>query len=83
MNFDDQTFGKARLKEALVRVSIGVDSAETVAQALLWEVRKFAGIAKRTDDITMIVVKVNGPAQSPPRPITVPRSRTTPAPAAG
>ncbi len=70
MNFQDQTFGKVRLKEAFQRVSVGVDSAETVSQALLWEVRKFAGIAKRTDDITMIVVKVRslpGPLAKPER----------------
>ena len=32
--------------------------AETVAQNILWELRKFVGISKRTDDVTMIVVRV-------------------------
>jgi serine phosphatase RsbU (regulator of sigma subunit) len=29
-----------------------------VAQNILWEMRKFAGMSKPTDDVTMIVVRV-------------------------
>jgi sigma-B regulation protein RsbU (phosphoserine phosphatase) len=33
-------------------------AAETIAQHILWELRKFVGMAKPTDDITMIVARV-------------------------
>ena len=36
----------------------GGETAEAVAQNILWELRKFVGISKRTDDVTMIVVRV-------------------------
>jgi phosphoserine phosphatase RsbU/P len=57
MNFADETFGRQRIHDAFTRLGPTAD-AETVAQNILWEVRKFAGIAKRTDDITMVVAKM-------------------------
>ena len=38
--------------------SKGGDSAEVVAQNVLWELRKFVGMAARTDDVTMIAARV-------------------------
>jgi phosphoserine phosphatase RsbU/P len=55
MNFAKETFGRQRVADAFRR---GGDTAETVAQNILWELRKFVGMAKRTDDITMIVAKI-------------------------
>jgi len=55
MNFAQETFGRQRVTEAFRR---GGDTAETVAQNILWELRKFVGMAKRTDDVTMIVAKI-------------------------
>jgi sigma-B regulation protein RsbU (phosphoserine phosphatase) len=55
MNFAKETFGRHRLTEVFKR---GGETAEAVAQGILWELRKFEGISKRTDDVTMIVVKV-------------------------
>jgi serine phosphatase RsbU (regulator of sigma subunit) len=55
MNFNQETFGRQRLAEVFKR---GGESADAVAQNILWELRKFVGISKRTDDITMIVVRV-------------------------
>jgi sigma-B regulation protein RsbU (phosphoserine phosphatase) len=55
MNFAQETFGRQRLTDAFRR---GGDTAETVAQNILWELRKFVGMAKRTDDVTMIVAKI-------------------------
>jgi serine phosphatase RsbU (regulator of sigma subunit) len=55
MNFKQETFGRQRLTEVFKR---GGETAEQIVQNILWELRKFAGISKRTDDITMIVVKV-------------------------
>jgi sigma-B regulation protein RsbU (phosphoserine phosphatase) len=57
MNFQQQTYGRQRLVETFVRNGAG-DSAEQVLQNVLWDVRRFAGLSKPTDDVTMIAVKV-------------------------
>ena len=56
MNFEQKTFGRQRVVEALMR---GGESAEDVAQNILWEMRKFVGMTKRTDDVTMIVARLS------------------------
>ncbi len=55
MNFRQETWGRQRLVSVFKN---GGASAEIVAQNILWEMRKFVGLAKRTDDITMIVARV-------------------------
>ncbi len=55
VNFQGERFGRPRIAEALKK---GGASADAVAQSILWEVRKFAGLVKRPDDITMIVARV-------------------------
>jgi sigma-B regulation protein RsbU (phosphoserine phosphatase) len=54
-NFKKERFGKGRLIQAL---QAGGSSAEIVAQHVLWELRKFVGMASRTDDVTMIAARV-------------------------
>jgi serine phosphatase RsbU (regulator of sigma subunit) len=54
-NFRGEAFGRQRVLEAFGR---GGETAEQVAQNILWEMRKFAGVGKPTDDVTMIVVRV-------------------------
>jgi len=55
MNFANQSFGRQRIADAFEK---GGATSEIMAQNLLWELRKFVGIAKRTDDVTMIVGRV-------------------------
>ncbi|HEY1683265.1 MAG TPA: SpoIIE family protein phosphatase [Tepidisphaeraceae bacterium] len=55
MNFQGETFGRARVVEAF---SQGGESAEQVAQNILWHMRRFVGLTKRTDDVTMIVARI-------------------------
>lgn len=55
MNFQQQSYGRQRLVDAFLK---GGETAEAVVQNLLWDMRKFVGMTKRTDDVTMIVVKV-------------------------
>ena len=55
MNFEKQTFGRERLIEAF---KAATGTADEITQNILWTIRKFVGMARRNDDITMIVVKV-------------------------
>ena len=55
MNFTHETFGRQRIIEAFKR---GAGSAEIAAQNILWEMRRFVGLTKRTDNVTMIVAKI-------------------------
>lgn len=58
MNFSQQTYGRQRLIEAFVAAGAVAESAQDVADHVLWDIRRFVGLTKRTDDVTMIVVKV-------------------------
>jgi len=55
MNFQQERFGRQRVIEAFQR---GGPTADAVAQNILWELRKFVGMAQPTDDVTMMVVRV-------------------------
>jgi sigma-B regulation protein RsbU (phosphoserine phosphatase) len=54
VNYAGERFGRQRIADTLRQ---GGASADAVAQSILWEVRKFAGLVKRPDDITMMVAK--------------------------
>jgi phosphoserine phosphatase RsbU/P len=53
-NFKSERYGRQRLNEAFK----AADKAETIANAILWDMRKFQGMAKAADDVTMIVTKI-------------------------
>lgn len=55
MNFSLERFGRQRVADAF---SQGGQTAEIVAQNILWQLRKFVGMADRTDDVTMIVARI-------------------------
>jgi sigma-B regulation protein RsbU (phosphoserine phosphatase) len=55
LNFRDTPYGRQRILDAFGQ---GGDTAEQVAQNILWDLRKFIGLTKRTDDVTLMVVKV-------------------------
>ena len=38
--------------------SHGGETADAVAQRLLWDMRRYAGLTARTDDVTLIVAKI-------------------------
>ncbi|HRK29908.1 MAG TPA: SpoIIE family protein phosphatase [Tepidisphaeraceae bacterium] len=54
-NFSGERFGRQRIIEAMVRNS---DSAGALVHGILWEMRKFVGIARPTDDVTMVAMRV-------------------------
>ncbi|MGA2442731.1 MAG: SpoIIE family protein phosphatase, partial [Tepidisphaeraceae bacterium] len=56
MNFERERFGRQRIIEAFAP---GGPSAEAIVQSILWSQRRFTGLAKPTDDVTMIVAKVS------------------------
>jgi sigma-B regulation protein RsbU (phosphoserine phosphatase) len=53
-NFSNQRYGRQRLNQSF-QVA---DKAETIAQAILWDLRRFVGLSKPTDDVTMIVTRI-------------------------
>jgi serine phosphatase RsbU (regulator of sigma subunit)/anti-sigma regulatory factor (Ser/Thr protein kinase) len=62
MSLDSQIFGGDRLKEALTAHARG--TADDLVQSVLSAVRAFRRGAPRSDDLTMIVMKVNPSATS-------------------
>ena len=56
MNYGGDKFGKARMRECLL-AHLG-EPAEQICRQMLWETRRFVGLNRRTDDTTMVVVKV-------------------------
>jgi len=58
-NFQDETFGRQRVLESFKKVHPTPVTADTIAQAILWDLRRFVGLTKRTDDVTMLVAKIN------------------------
>ncbi len=56
MNYAGEKFGKPRMRECLMAHL--KDPAEQICRQMLWETRRFVGLNRRTDDTTMVVVKV-------------------------
>jgi serine phosphatase RsbU (regulator of sigma subunit)/ligand-binding sensor protein len=55
MNFDEQSFGLDRVM-ASVRKHANL-SAQKIAENVLWDVRRFVGLATQADDMSMVVIK--------------------------
>lgn len=56
LNFQGEAYGEARLEESIRRYR--ELPAQTLATQLLWDVRRFVGLARQTDDITIVTAKV-------------------------
>ena len=57
-DFHDRPFGRDRA-DAAAREAIGRGwPARLIAQHVLWEMRRFAGLSERPDDVTILVIKV-------------------------
>lgn len=54
-DFDGRMFGKQRIIESLLKPA---DNAESIASNLLWDLRRFVGLAPRSDDVTLVTLKV-------------------------
>src|SRR6185436_5492614 len=56
LNFEDERFGRERLAQSLTRNAN--EPAQLVAQNILWDLRRFRGLADRTDDVSLVVLKI-------------------------
>ncbi len=56
LDFEDRCYSRSRLLDS-VRRHRSLD-AQQLAQQILWDVRRFVGLADQSDDITVVVVKV-------------------------
>ncbi len=61
MNFEDHRYGLPRVKQALLDLieSNQQVNADDILNHLLWEVRRFFGFRKQTDDITLLVALIS------------------------
>ena len=57
MNFFDEPFGRDRILKA-VRARAG-EPAQAIADQIHWDIRRFAGLNARRDDITIVVLKAD------------------------
>jgi sigma-B regulation protein RsbU (phosphoserine phosphatase) len=55
MDYDGEMFGKERLLAAIWKHRHL--KADSLARQILWDVRRFAGLADQSDDITVVVVR--------------------------
>ncbi|MBX3395309.1 MAG: SpoIIE family protein phosphatase [Phycisphaerae bacterium] len=60
MSYDGEAYGRERLFSSIrLHGSMAPDMPlELVAKQLLWDVRRYVGLAKLTDDITLVVIRV-------------------------
>lgn len=56
LNFEEVQFGHERLQESFKRHA--QQPAERATRDILWDIRRFRGLADRIDDLTLVVLKV-------------------------
>ena len=57
MNFQDESFGRKRIVTGLLNAVSEHEDAETITAHILWEMRRFTGLQKRFDDLTIVTIK--------------------------
>jgi len=60
LNYDGERYGRERLHASIKQHGAMTPdlTAELIAKQLFWDVRRFVGLAPRSDDITLVVVRV-------------------------
>jgi sigma-B regulation protein RsbU (phosphoserine phosphatase) len=56
--FTDEMFGKQRVIDSFKKFGTPTATAEDVARNVLWDLRRFTGLAPQSDDVTIVVAKV-------------------------
>ena len=61
MNFDRRMYGRERIRNAITDVlgEFPDASARRIASHLLWEMRRYVGMAEQSDDTTIVVVRAD------------------------
>ncbi len=58
LNFDDEEFGSQRVQQAASSAIEQGFNADGIVKHVLWEMRRFAGLQKRFDDLTIVALVV-------------------------
>ena len=56
LNFNDERFGRPRLADSLRKYAD--QPADLLVKNILWDLRRFRGLADRTDDLTLVAIKI-------------------------
>lgn len=61
MNYDGDAYGRERLEQSIrAHASPAVNMAPPlIAKQIMWDVRRFVGLAKLSDDLTVVVLRVS------------------------
>lgn len=73
MNFEGQHFGRTRFHEALRQY--GGFAPEHALRNILWDIRRFVGLAEQSDDLTLVALRVKPDGEAQDR-SAVPESAT-------
>jgi sigma-B regulation protein RsbU (phosphoserine phosphatase) len=57
-NFNDEPFGRERSRQAVLDACRRGESADGIGRHQLWQMRRFAGLQTRCDDLTLVTIKV-------------------------
>ncbi len=62
LNYDGESYGRDRLHASIKKHGSKAANltADLIAKQLFWDVRRFVGLAPRSDDITLVVIRVGG-----------------------
>lgn len=63
MDFANQIFGRERLTESLRQHATG--GLDQLLRQIRWDIRRFVGLAEQSDDLTMVALRLRGPASTP------------------
>jgi sigma-B regulation protein RsbU (phosphoserine phosphatase) len=63
VNFQNESFGKDRLIDALLECR-GKTARQTVDH-VIWQMRRFIGLAEQFDDVSLVAVRITGRAPTP------------------
>ncbi|MCK4625578.1 MAG: SpoIIE family protein phosphatase, partial [Phycisphaerae bacterium] len=58
IDFHDDAFGRQRVHNAVLEACQQRRTAKGIGKFILWEMRRFAGLQTRSDDLTMVTIKI-------------------------
>lgn len=58
IDFHDDAFGRERVHNAVLEACRQRRTAKGIGKFILWEMRRFAGLQTRSDDLTMVTIRI-------------------------